>query len=35
MNKFNFPVPLSHFWIMGTYAISQYLIVNGLLVSNE
>ncbi|MDX1365389.1 MAG: lysoplasmalogenase [Arenibacter latericius] len=35
INKFNFPVPLSHFWIMSTYAISQYLIVNGLLVSNE
>ncbi|GGW31784.1 hypothetical protein GCM10007383_16000 [Arenibacter certesii] len=35
INKFSFPVPMAHFWIMGTYATSQYLIINGLLTSNE
>ncbi|MDX1328258.1 MAG: lysoplasmalogenase [Arenibacter sp.] len=35
INKFNTPVPMANFWIMSTYAASQYLIVNGLLASNE
>lgn len=35
INKFNFPVPMANLWIMGTYSISQYLIINGLLASKE
>ncbi|MCM4168316.1 lysoplasmalogenase [Arenibacter sp. H213] len=33
IDKFHVSVPKAHFLIMGTYAISQYLIVNGLLAS--
>jgi uncharacterized membrane protein YhhN len=35
IDKFHFTVPWAHFLVMGTYSASQYLIVNGLLVSNE
>ncbi len=31
LNKFIFPVPWSHFLVMGTYASAQYLIMKGIL----
>ena len=31
INKFLIPLPYSHFLVMGTYALAQYLIVTGLL----
>lgn len=31
LNKFMFPVPWSHFLVMGTYSAAQYLIVKGIL----
>ncbi len=35
LNKFMFPVPLSHFWVMGTYSAAQYFIVAGILNENQ
>jgi uncharacterized membrane protein YhhN len=35
INKFHTPLPLSHVWIMGTYAIAQFLIVVGILHASE
>ncbi|WP_222942394.1 lysoplasmalogenase [Arenibacter arenosicollis] len=35
INKFLFVIPLSHLLVMGTYAAAQYLIVKGLLASND
>lgn len=34
-NKFMFPLPLSHFWVMGTYAAAQYFIVSGILKEDQ
>ena len=31
LNKFMLPLPLSHFFVMGTYAAAQYFIVAGIL----
>ncbi|NER14718.1 lysoplasmalogenase [Leptobacterium flavescens] len=33
LNKFLTEIPLSHIWVMGTYAAAQFLIVKGLLTS--
>ncbi|MCK0145527.1 lysoplasmalogenase [Arenibacter sp. F26102] len=35
INKFLFVIPLSHLLVMGTYATAQYLIVKGLLASDD
>lgn len=35
INKFLTAIPWSHLLVMGTYATAQYLIVKGLLVSND
>jgi uncharacterized membrane protein YhhN len=35
INKFAFPIPMPDFWIMATYIIAQYLIVEGVLLGRE
>lgn len=35
LNKFNAPIAYSHFLIMGTYALAQYLITLGILKQNQ
>lgn len=35
INKFAFPIPIADFWIMATYIVAQYLIVEGVLLGRE
>jgi uncharacterized membrane protein YhhN len=35
INKFAFKIPLSDVWIMATYIIAQYLIVEGILLGRK
>lgn len=35
VNKFAFTIPMAGFWIMATYIIAQYLIVEGILLGRE
>lgn len=35
INKFAFSIPMADFWIMSTYIIAQYLIVEGVLLERE
>ncbi len=35
INKFAFAIPFAGFWIMATYIIAQYLIVEGILLSKK